>query len=101
MNEDDEILRTLLAEPEIEGFDPAFTASVLFKLGARRRMRRHLLRLVFGGGVIGSAIILAPGIVRSLGAALAGPHAYGLAMVSVILLIVFALCLLLPRRMVS
>jgi hypothetical protein len=97
---DDEVLRRLLAEPGIEGLDPAFTASVLFKLGARRRRRRHLLRLVFGGGIAGAATILAPGIVRSLEVALSGPQASVLATVSLIVSVVLALCLL-PRRIVS
>jgi predicted membrane channel-forming protein YqfA (hemolysin III family) len=64
-----DILRTLLADKATDRPDPRFTAAVLYRLGARRRLRRHLLQAFLTMGIIGPLVILALSIINGVAAA--------------------------------
>jgi hypothetical protein len=71
----DAALRSRLAESDLDRSGAAFTASVLGRLGARRRRRDFLLRLVLGLGLLASFVLLAPAITRACADLSAAPNA--------------------------
>lgn len=67
MTQQDDLIREALWPEAEAGADARFAAAVLFRLGRRRRMLRHLWRLLLVAGVAGSAAILAPPLLRAFG----------------------------------